>query len=375
MHRSLSVCEVVRIICQHFLESSALGSLAALGTVCRAFSDPAFDVLWSEQTSLEPIVGCIQAPDLWKQKNVSLSRPVRSSDLTRFSYYSRRVKIYRQRKIANGIDPFLTSGLFSTLQTIAPQSLCFPNIHTFEWSGVGKSYEWLPLFLGPLVTSITLHLGSGPCHPWLPLSILPRLTSQYPSMKQATITFDNPEPQQHGPTRIRSVSDAVTGWNHLHSLTVDGLDGSGWLHLPTLSRLKVLHVGKIDEEVIPLLRDNAKDHGRGFATLRELRVGTSRLEACVQLARYFSRSPLHTFIVGISHRAPASWWKQLFAIISHGCMSTTLEIIRIHRAANYRSRQPARPGTDEYRSDRPVVFLPQPVASRTVAELPLFLRH
>ncbi|KAJ6602420.1 hypothetical protein DFH09DRAFT_899851 [Mycena vulgaris] len=228
MHRSFLVCEIFRMICQNLLDSSAKRSLAALARTCRSFEGAALDLLWLEQTSLEPLILFCMPLDLWVgNANVigvtGLRRPILSSDLTRFSYYSSRVKIYRQE-----IPCVFDHAVIHVLQSIISQSLCFPNIQVLQFGGSGRDFEWLPLFLGPHVNSIDLELvPTSTEDACLALSIFPRLKSQYPYLQHASITF-NDRVSWPIPTRVRCVSDAILGWTHLRTLKVGSLDGSAW---------------------------------------------------------------------------------------------------------------------------------------------------
>ncbi|KAJ7471882.1 hypothetical protein FB451DRAFT_1399184 [Mycena latifolia] len=335
MHPCLLVCEIFRMICQHLFDSSAKRSLAALAQTCKAFEDTALDLLWFEQTSLAPIFAFIPH-HLWKTNfiHTTFERPMLSSDLTRFSYYSPRVKTYRDHT-----PPSFTMCLSSVLHIIIPQSLVFPNVQMLEFYGDNGNFQWLHFFLGPHVDSITLVLRPGFMESSnMTLSLFPRLKSQYPFLKHASITFDDranhPQTDVNIRSRVRCLSDAVLGWNRLHSLTVGSLDGGAWLHLPTLAGLTFLKVGALSDEVGQLLQSR-NGHPTGFRALRELRIGASSVRACIELLKYFADSPLETFVVGLWSPNHVNWWKGLSNMMARGCAHFAMNTVCIYRATHY----------------------------------------
>ncbi|KAJ7119527.1 hypothetical protein C8R44DRAFT_877952 [Mycena epipterygia] len=352
MHQGLLICEIFRMICEHLLESLALRSLAALAVACKAFENTALDVLWLEQTSLVPILGSLPS-DIWvlAPRHNIWNRALLSSDLTRFLYYSHRVKIYREG--CSGVAPSFFCFRFDlllALQTIAP--VCFPNIHTLEWGDFGLPFEWLPFFLGPHITSITLtlfHCGSATP---VSLSFLPRLKYQYPFLKHVSFTFDL--------SHTRSVSDAVSAWGYLHTLTLNGLDGNAWLHLPTFTRLKVLKVGTFGDDLAQFLQAKATMYPHGFTALCELRIGTSTVSACSQLMIYFSESPLEILVIGLRSSSGASCWKYLNVGMQRGCLHSTLKTMHIHRADSYQIYIDSEPGPQPRNTDVLVPLLSFP---------------
>ena len=58
MHPCLTVDEVVRNIANLF-HSKEAKSLLCLGLACRAFYDPAMDVLWRSLRSIDPLLRCL----------------------------------------------------------------------------------------------------------------------------------------------------------------------------------------------------------------------------------------------------------------------------------------------------------------------------
>lgn len=66
-HRCLRVDEIYLRICRFITADTTAGSrtLAALLRVCKAFYEPALDLLWYEQASLDGLVRCLPQ-HLWR---------------------------------------------------------------------------------------------------------------------------------------------------------------------------------------------------------------------------------------------------------------------------------------------------------------------
>jgi hypothetical protein len=251
-----------------------------------------------------------------------------SSDLPRFSHYCRRVKRYLQRSPVVVDD----EGLHAFL-AIFPQWPGFPNVEVLECSGNARDFKSLPFFLGPHIRAITLEFTpSSETDAYAPLSILPRLKSQYPLLTAASITFKDPNRFLDGLTRVRCVSDAVSGWKHLRVLEVDSLDRSAWFHLQTMEALWSLTVGTLEDDVTGLLQNRSNGHCIGFRSLKLLFVRSSTVVACTRLIECLSSSPLGYLIINIKRdqRSSVSGWKALLNATASGRAHSTLLGISIY---------------------------------------------
>lgn len=75
MHRCLLVTELLNIIFECHAIRGATGSstLLSLATTCRAFQQPALDILWRDMcNSLAPLIKCLPK-DCWEQRGISVN--------------------------------------------------------------------------------------------------------------------------------------------------------------------------------------------------------------------------------------------------------------------------------------------------------------
>lgn len=69
MHHCLGVLDIVRNVFQLVYDESGNGpkNVAVLAITCRAFKDPALDVLWRTMLTLAPLIMCLPE-DAWEIK-------------------------------------------------------------------------------------------------------------------------------------------------------------------------------------------------------------------------------------------------------------------------------------------------------------------
>ncbi|KAJ7186816.1 hypothetical protein C8R46DRAFT_280310 [Mycena filopes] len=332
MHRCLLLSEVFHMMCQHLVESSNLGSLAALAVTCKAFEAIALDVLWLEQTSLVPLGRCMPST-LWVAGKMwgPLARPILPTELTRLAYYSQRVKIFRGHIFEEYLfDPTVAY----SMTLIFPQSLVFPNLHTLDWR-VGARYfaHWLPIFLGPKITSVSLKLRLHRDATIPTLSLLARLPIQYPSLRHTAISFSRLEPTSPLMHTIeRTVSNAVLGWHKLFTLDVGTLCDDAWVHVSELPYLHVLKIGTLDDRAAASLKKNTKGCAYLFPSLGALHIGRSTIEACTDLLRCMSCSPLEVLRLGLSRASTMHRWHLFYAAIPS---ASRLRTIRVSQNPDY----------------------------------------
>ncbi|KAJ7476430.1 hypothetical protein FB451DRAFT_1557344 [Mycena latifolia] len=104
------LCEVLR----HMSRSSQdrpKSALASIARTCKAFTEPALDLLWRELTALLPLLKLL--PAMMEASGVyMLLRPLHAADFARFDYYGARV---RSVKITNPENSGLDSSIFVRL--------------------------------------------------------------------------------------------------------------------------------------------------------------------------------------------------------------------------------------------------------------------
>lgn len=68
MHPALCIPEIVEIVCAELeeLDPWAQKDFAALARTCKAFQEPALDILWRKQDTLAHLVKCLPS-DMWEE--------------------------------------------------------------------------------------------------------------------------------------------------------------------------------------------------------------------------------------------------------------------------------------------------------------------
>ncbi|KAJ7627493.1 hypothetical protein FB45DRAFT_1082859 [Roridomyces roridus] len=186
MHRALAIAEIVLITASECADDS---TLPAFARTCRAFRDPALDLIWQEQYELLHLLKCM--PDgLWETEEdhenrwpekVYLTRPIVPADWDRFLFYSRRVKYF-----AFDVDSEIAScpSSMDVLRISFPGPVLFPNLRTLIWlPGTGGMIHHIRLLLAPRLEKLIMHdLDS-----LADLSLLPTLVTQCPALTDISI--------------------------------------------------------------------------------------------------------------------------------------------------------------------------------------------
>ncbi|KAJ7442781.1 hypothetical protein B0H11DRAFT_2093438 [Mycena galericulata] len=254
MHRALRIPEIVSMISRelvsfperafHHNNSDTAQTLAAVARTCKAFQDPALDLLWAPQNTVMKILDCMPG-DIWEETDegdtaeleVRLKRPVLPSDWERPLFYSRRVKFFTfdAHTFPAG------SEFYETLGMCWPGGYFFPNIEGVEWDSSDPAmFPHVRLVVGPRLTSLTLGLCQSTAH----LSLLPTLATQCPLLEDVIIYC-----AKDLTGRLESVSRFVTASTHLRTLYVPCLDRTALEHIVTLPNFVSLELS--DQSPLP----------------------------------------------------------------------------------------------------------------------------
>ncbi|KAF8973596.1 hypothetical protein BDZ97DRAFT_1775888 [Flammula alnicola] len=106
-------------------------SLSRLARTCRAFADPALDVLWRELDSIIPIIGLFPGHLLKKTRKpgMGLSRLPKDDDWKAIIKYSERIQRIAYDESANNIAP----SIFSILEECRPTTYILPRLQELTW--------------------------------------------------------------------------------------------------------------------------------------------------------------------------------------------------------------------------------------------------
>ncbi|KAJ7145559.1 hypothetical protein C8R44DRAFT_755517 [Mycena epipterygia] len=172
MHRSLEILEIVEMICAHFFpdqnasiywREEATRDLVAIATTCRMFRDPALDLVWRAQRTLEHLLRCMPG-DLWEPPVVPkcthllrLRRPIMPTDWDRPFFYASRIRHLSVYYAARLPAPHVLRELSLCL----PRDCLFPNLRSMDCSSSASELaQYFHLLFGPLTSRLSIYLDS-----------------------------------------------------------------------------------------------------------------------------------------------------------------------------------------------------------------------
>ncbi|KAJ6487564.1 hypothetical protein DFH09DRAFT_1105825 [Mycena vulgaris] len=252
MHRTLAIPEVVSLVFEEVaspppgLPSSAnrpygAVGLARLARTCRAFSDPALDLLWKSQYTIIPLLRCFP-PHLWE---------------------------------------ITGSG--------TPDD---PKIFHLGWSPNDPTVlPYITLFLGSALSSV--HLIVLPTLPHL--SLLSHLAAKFPTLQK--ISISEPTSAVVNATIVLAVSSLVLAMTNAKEVRVPYLHAEAYLHLASLTSLEILEVNALWGVSLPEL--GAPSHP-SFPSLRDLNLRSFTIEGATDLA-FFATLADHASHSDLTH--------------------------------------------------------------------------
>ena len=193
MHACLNVDEIVRLIAHELVASSGERTAVCLACCCKRLEDPVLDTLWAKQETLLPLLKSLPC-DVWKEGryNVSAStqclfslsnysirksfkRLPTTTEWARFQKYARRMRELRQ--CSTPVCPSLET--LSAMQLYTINEPLLTNLKTLEMTEIeGWFIPFIPLFLSPRTTSITLGFGFS-----LPKAMVTSVITTLPTLR------------------------------------------------------------------------------------------------------------------------------------------------------------------------------------------------
>ncbi|KAG1763397.1 hypothetical protein EDD22DRAFT_887385 [Suillus occidentalis] len=182
--------------------------LAALAVTCKAFYEPAMDLLWAKIDGLEPLLGCVtrlhplvyhRSKDFWETADVE---PLSTDEAREFLRHSARIRSLVSPRNDNR---------FASLFSVIPVELCiWPRLQQLFISN--SNYRALLLFLSP-------------------------------TLRCCSVYHWHEDDEYHAiPRALSLLSDRVQLCKELETLSCPTLDWAAWKHLsnlPTLTGLTV----------------------------------------------------------------------------------------------------------------------------------------
>ncbi|KAJ7651698.1 hypothetical protein DFH06DRAFT_1207870 [Mycena polygramma] len=153
--------DATQSILEAILESpNGRRSLSRLARTCRAWLDPALNVLWRELDSLAPIIGLFPPHLLKKTRRpgLGLSAPPQEKDWDKILKYGERVLRITYDELPNNIS----TSIFPIFEELRPRTYLLPNLQTLTWRIMSQDMlDRAALFLTSGLQGFTLHLGGG----------------------------------------------------------------------------------------------------------------------------------------------------------------------------------------------------------------------
>ncbi|KII86214.1 hypothetical protein PLICRDRAFT_177793 [Plicaturopsis crispa FD-325 SS-3] len=341
MHRCLLISEIICCVCSEFevLQGNCAGrrALARLAQTCRAFRDPALDILWCILPSFGPLV-CTLPADLWEQQEVdadeygndreiSFLRPMKDSDWTRFRIYARRVRVldlvesYRWRYTDR-----LHSSVTSAMRVYALTLPLLPNLQRLSLGDRNPEHLLIniAMLLHPELVSFSLRF------PWREdlserISVLSSLPTACPALTSLTVLNGSP---QDKPLVVAAISRDIGIWNRLVQLRVPGLTSPAMGVASALPFLQSLDLERLE------LADMQDVPKPSFSSLRSLKLVVPSLSIGTA---FFSLLPLAQLlrtveVLTLERLTPSELCRSFFEALGKHSSPLSLKHISVTRA-------------------------------------------
>ncbi|EKM53762.1 uncharacterized protein PHACADRAFT_260255, partial [Phanerochaete carnosa HHB-10118-sp] len=154
MYPLAAIDEIFQVVLANVKARVALRSLALS---CRAFYDPAMDVLWCDLEGLQPLVRCLPSHMVRKVKGttaaVKITRRPLQADWSRFLHHSRRVRSLQVHSGYGDDSRYdIDYAAFEILRQYHP-GLVLPNLQHLVWSD-NELAPFATLFVTPSLLSL-----------------------------------------------------------------------------------------------------------------------------------------------------------------------------------------------------------------------------
>ncbi|KAJ7666770.1 hypothetical protein DFH06DRAFT_1184723 [Mycena polygramma] len=333
MHRALEIPEIFGDVCGH-LEGHVLSAprrkaFAALARCCKAFHDPAANVLWRRQETLNHLLKCLP-PHLWEETLADNSNARRScgelrlirvplpEEWERCLIYARRIRNLSLTQRWNpGFPPLVVLQVLG--ESFREEYLC-PNLQSLHWEPESPSlFPYIRLFLCPQ----TIHLFLA-VHPVASnVSLLPNVGIRYPELKLLKLVDHSPLLSRISPTIVLQLAK-------IEFLLVETLDREGFDHLSRLPALRNLVLrmpmeGDLGTSSFPL-RDQTMTP---FAALRKVELEFTTIKFATEFVDLLSDCHLREFNIGTDVLATNIATGRLYTALASHIAHTTLDSLTI----------------------------------------------
>ncbi|KAG2148772.1 hypothetical protein DEU56DRAFT_782106 [Suillus clintonianus] len=320
MHQALLIPEVLLDIFAHLTRKIPLGrkSLAALATTCKAFHEPAMDLLWAEVHQLEPLLGCITRLHsiIYTQHKWWTSHDYHSTwaglpDLEPLSAHETCQFLRHSARVQSLIIPY-HDRLVHFLSAIPIETCVFPGLQSLTWRLSTPKY--MDIFLPHTLRK---------CHLSTVNETLKYLVARRSALEHLSIDHFDPRAADE----LSLLSDSVRLCKRLVRLSCPPLDWAAWKHLSNLPTLLGVQIdAKRSAFLWPLERDMF--NSSPFLNLRDLSIMHSSAAYIIAVMEHSQFPSLIKFTVRLELPSPAVA-EQLFHTLSQCTTSQILEEIDI----------------------------------------------
>ncbi|KAI0756766.1 hypothetical protein C8Q80DRAFT_1091762 [Daedaleopsis nitida] len=134
-------------------------SVSRLARTCKAFKEPALNVLWRDLDSLTPLLGLFPSTLLKRARRpgLGLTKAPERDDWARVLAYAARVKSVAYVEMSGNIAP----SILPMLEENRPVPYILPNLTSLTWKvETAPNLERCRMFMGPHVEAVVLEVGS-----------------------------------------------------------------------------------------------------------------------------------------------------------------------------------------------------------------------
>ncbi|KIK37254.1 hypothetical protein CY34DRAFT_93075 [Suillus luteus UH-Slu-Lm8-n1] len=321
MHPALRILEVLDNISLYVGQKS----LPALASTCRAFENPALNVLWRNLESVEPIVKCLPS-ELFgtNRKFPVLQKPLDHKMWDTLSRYTSRVHSITQSRKSKFIE--LLSLIILSYPS-APTSF-FPNLRQLTWFTDATTHDaavFLRMALVPSLLSLTVQIS--PASPAF-LSVFSSLGTLCPRLQ--CMTLDHGRSIDEPSSNLPFIMQPISQLRHLRGLDIWGVG------IQEIQQIMLL--GALQRLVLAMVSPSSawdKPSPLQLPGFRNLRALTIKVNAFKRLMNFFSALTIvRTKKVTVrlthpvtlpTHARVSTMFSEFLAILQERCDNNKLE--------------------------------------------------
>ncbi|PCH33905.1 hypothetical protein WOLCODRAFT_61126 [Wolfiporia cocos MD-104 SS10] len=139
-------------------------SISRLARTCKAFMEPALNILWRDLDSFSPLIALFPNTLLKRTRRpgLGLAQNPKPEDWGRLLAYGERVRSISYIEASGSIS----ASIFPIFEELRPRTWILPNLTSITWkSETAAGLERVRMFLGPELLGVTLEIGTR--HPKL----------------------------------------------------------------------------------------------------------------------------------------------------------------------------------------------------------------